>query len=127
MLDLTSDFGTRVVQRLEKEEVIWLTTVTSKGIPLPNPVWFYWDGNNVIVYSMPSSYRIRNIQNNPKVALNLQGVDTMGNNAVILQGDARMNFNYPHLHPEYEKKYRDFITAIDLTMEQLRHRPKYIR
>ncbi len=32
MIDLTSEFSQRVEQRLKDEEVIWLTTITPKGI-----------------------------------------------------------------------------------------------
>jgi hypothetical protein len=38
MIDLTSEFGQHVAKRLVKEQVIWLTTVSSDGTPQPNPV-----------------------------------------------------------------------------------------
>src|SRR4030067_3570883 len=86
MIDLTTDLSKRVDQRLKDEEVIWLTTVTPKGVAQPNPVWFYWDGECIIIYSQPGSFRIRNIQHQPKVTLNLDGADVLGHNVVIIHG-----------------------------------------
>jgi len=78
-------------KRLREEEIIWFTTVSPKGVPTPNPVWFYWDGEFIVVYSEPSSFRVRNIKNNPHVALTLQGVDGLGHNVVIINGRAELH------------------------------------
>ena len=51
MIDLTSEFGRRVDQSLMHEEMIWLTSVTPAGATQPILVWFYWDGEAVILYS----------------------------------------------------------------------------
>ena len=42
MIDLTSKFGRAVKGHLEKQYVIWLTTVDSNHMPQPRPVWFIW-------------------------------------------------------------------------------------
>jgi len=75
MLDDGSEFSVRVARRLREETIVWLTTVTPSGAPLPRPVGFLWDGDdNVLVYSQPGT-RIRNIARNPKVTLNFDGDD----------------------------------------------------
>jgi hypothetical protein len=56
MIDLTTDFGKRVEQRLKVEQVIWLTSVGLDGTPQPNPVWFLWDHGEILVYTQPASY-----------------------------------------------------------------------
>ncbi len=119
MIDLTCEFGKTAHRRLQDEEIIWLTTVTPAGVPQPNPVWFYWDGESIIIYSQPKSYRIRNIKNNPSVTLNLQGVDVLGQNVVILHGDAQLNPHYQKPHPGYEQKYIRYLPDINLTSEQM--------
>lgn len=119
MIDLTTELGKQANQRLQDEEVIWMTTVTPSGAPRPNPVWFYWDGKSIIIYSQPGSYRIRNIKNNPHITLNLQGVATMGENVVILHGEAHMNFSYQHLHPGYAAKYKEYLPQMDLTPDKM--------
>jgi PPOX class probable F420-dependent enzyme len=50
------------------DEVIWLTTVTPAGAPQPNPIWFYWDGEQVVITSQTNAYRLRNLAHNPKVS-----------------------------------------------------------
>lgn len=119
MIDLTTEFGKRVNQRLEDEEVIWLTTVTPDGVAQPNPVWFYWDGEAIILYSQPSSFRIRNIQNNPRVTLNLEGADALGNNVVVIQGEAQLNPKYQEPLLGYRSKYWKYLPQMSLTAEQL--------
>lgn len=119
MIDLSTEFGKQVTQHLQTEDVIWLTTVTPKGTPQPNPVWFYWDGKSIIIYSQPGSYRIRNIEQNPKVALNFQGVDTMGNHVVVILGEAKLKYGYSAPHPGYEEKYTKYLPEMSMTFEQL--------
>jgi PPOX class probable F420-dependent enzyme len=105
MIDLTTELGKRLNYRLSNEEVIWFTIVTKLGVPQPNPVWFYWDGKIILIYSRPGSYRIRNLQYNPMVSLNLQGVDVLGNNVAVILGEATTKINYSQVHPGYKTKY----------------------
>lgn len=94
MIDESSEFGARVARHLREENVLWLTTVTPSGAPLPRPVGFLWDGGeNVFVYSQPGA-RIRNIGSNNKVALNFRG-DANGADIVILSGTAQVDDSRP--------------------------------
>jgi PPOX class probable F420-dependent enzyme len=90
MLDEGSEFGARVARRLREETIVWLTTVTPSGAPLPRPVGFLWDsGDTVFIYSQPGA-RIRNIERNPKVTLNFDG-DGQGGDIVVLSGTAEVD------------------------------------
>ena len=90
MIDESSEFGARIARHLREEMIVWLTTVTPSGAPLPRPVGFVWDGGeNVSVYSQPGA-RIRNIARNPKVTLNFGG-DGEGGDIVILSGTAEVD------------------------------------
>jgi PPOX class probable F420-dependent enzyme len=90
MIDESSEFGARVARHLREETVVWLTTVTPSGAPLPRPVGFLWDGGeNVFVYSQPGA-RIRNIVHNPNVTLNFRG-DADGGDIVVLSGTAELD------------------------------------
>ena len=120
MIDLTTDFGRRADQRLKDEDVIWLTTVTLDGVAQPNPIWFYWNGDAIILYSQPGSYRIRNIQHNRMVTLNLQGAGVLGTDVVVIIGEASLKFDYPQVHPGYETKYRIYLPEMSLTYQQLK-------
>ena len=54
MIDESTDFGQRVARHLTDDPVVWLTTVTPGGQPVPNPVWFWWDGEETIrIYTLP--------------------------------------------------------------------------
>ena len=119
MIDLSSEFGLRVNTQLQEEEVIWLTTISPSGVAQPNPVWFYWDGQVIVIYSKPGAFRIRNIRQNPKVTLNLQGADVLGNNVVVIQGVAHMNEHYSQPYPGYAEKYIKYLPDFGITYEQL--------
>ena len=117
MLDLNAEVRARVEKRLRDEVIIWFTTVTPRGAPVSNPVWFYWDGEDIIVYSQPESHRVHNLQNNPKVSLNLQGVDGLGSNVVIFQGEARLTPGNRTIPPAYWAKYHQFLQ--EMSEEQM--------
>ena len=117
MLDLDTQFAARVDQRLREEDIIWFTTVTPKGVPVSNPVWFDWDGDSITVYSEPTSYRVRNLKRNPNVCLHLQGVDGLGNNVVIFSGEAVLRPGNQTIPDHYWKKYRKYLR--DMTPDQM--------
>ncbi len=106
LIDRNTPAGGRALARLEDELIIWLTTVTPKGQPQSSPVWFWWDGSEFVVYSLPSA-RVRNIERNPKVALNLDG-NGEGGDIVTLEGIARIDEAAPpaYEHSEYVEKYQ---------------------
>ena len=118
MINLSTEFGQRVDQRLRDEEVIWFTTVTPDGVAQPNPVWFFWDGESIIL-RQPGSYRIRNIQHNPKVTLNLERADVLGLNVVVIQEEAQLKPDHLKPHPGYEKKYSKYLPEMNWTIDQL--------
>ena len=82
VIDEGTELGARTARHLREEVVVWLTTVTAAGAPLPRPVWFLWDGADVVsVYSLPGA-RVRNIERNPRVTLNFGG-DGRGGDIVV--------------------------------------------
>jgi PPOX class probable F420-dependent enzyme len=94
VIDASTEFGARVARRLRQETVVWLTTVTPSGAPLPRPVGFLWDGGDTVsIYSQPGA-RIRNIARNPKVTLNFDG-DGHGGDIVVLSGMAEVEGSGP--------------------------------
>lgn len=93
--DRSTDYGKRVEKRLREETIIWLTTVTKSGQPLPVPVWFLWDGQSeVLIYSRPNTPKLRNIAAQPKVALNFDS-DGSGGNIVQFDGEAHIDADAP--------------------------------
>src|SRR4051794_41629584 len=105
MIDTGTEFGARAARRLHEETVVWLTTVTPSGAPLPAPVWFVWDGaETVTMHSMPGA-RVRNLEANPRVSLNFDG-NGRGGDIVVLTGRAHVERDAPgadKIEPYLEK------------------------
>ena len=106
----TTPFGERVARRLRDEPIIWLTTVGADGTPQPNPVWFLWDGNSILVYSRNGALRNQNIQRNPHVALNFDG-NGQGGDIIVITGQAHTSSHEPSAdkNADYVAKYTDRI------------------
>jgi PPOX class probable F420-dependent enzyme len=125
-----------VARRLESEEVIWLTTVDPEGAPSSTPVWFLWNGRNFLIYSQSGRPKLRNIERNPRVSLNLNS-DDEGENVVIIAGTAHVDPNAAAVAQtdEYVAKYREGIKRIGMTVEEMsssfsvpiRAQPEHIR
>ena len=108
--------NTRAEQRLQDELIIWLTTVTPAGQPHTSAVWFWWDGEDFLVYSKAGTARTRNIKSNPLVSLNLDG-DGQGGSVVTIEGRARLDPDAPAPPEvsEYVEKYRQKIASYSWT------------
>jgi PPOX class probable F420-dependent enzyme len=118
VIDQDTEFGARAARRLRDEVVVWMTTITADGAPLPRPVWFLWDGDeSVVMYSRPSP-RVRNIEANPRVTLHFDG-DGDGGDIVVFSGTAEVDSELPAAHrsPEYVEKYDDHIARLGMTPE----------
>jgi PPOX class probable F420-dependent enzyme len=79
-----------VSRRLESDHYGWLTTVARSGQPVPRLVWFYFDGNEVTVYSQPNAAKVRHLRERPRVSLNLDS-DGNGGGVVAIGGTARID------------------------------------
>ncbi|HVD01346.1 MAG TPA: TIGR03667 family PPOX class F420-dependent oxidoreductase [Candidatus Dormibacteraeota bacterium] len=110
--DFSTKIGRRTLDRLEAEKAIWLTTVAPDGTPQPNPVWFIWDGETVLVYSHRDAYRNRNLGQNQRIALNFDS--SRGEADVnIITGSACFAPDEPPVTecPPYLAKYAEAITG----------------
>ena len=118
MLDTTTEAGGRAERRLREEEIAWLTTVRSDGQPQSVPVWFFWDGERFLIYSQSGRQKLRNIERNPRVDLNLNS-NAQGGDVVRVEGTAEIIEDAPPATevPEYVEKYRDAIARIGFEPE----------
>lgn len=117
LIDATTAFGARAVKRLETERVAWLTTVGKSGTPQPNPVWFLWDGTSILVFTQPGTPKLRNIEANPRVSLNLNSTRS-GGDVVVLTGSATVEARSDGDLARYRDKYADDIRGLNLTDKQ---------
>jgi PPOX class probable F420-dependent enzyme len=113
VLDTTTEAGGRAERRLREEQIIWMTTVRSDGQPQSVPVWFFWDGEEFLVYSQPGRQKLRNIERDPRVGLNLNS-NAQGGDVVRAEDTAEIVEDAPPATgvPEYVEKYRDAIARI---------------
>ncbi len=118
MLDTSDPARARALERLRRERIGWLTTVSAEGQPQASPVWFLWEDGEILVYSRPTPPRMRNLRANPRVSFNLDS-DRKGGHIVTLEGQAREVPGGPLAHevPAYLDKYRDAIAAEGWTPE----------
>ncbi len=115
MSDLISK---RTANRLDLESIGWLTTVSPKGTPLASPVWFLFDGDSILVYSLAGTPRTANIEANQRVSFHLDG-DGIGGDVVVIEGDASIDENAPKCYdvPAYMAKYQRFMDNYGWTPE----------
>ena len=122
-IDFDSDLGKRVLGQLESEGIVWLTTVSPSGQPQPSPVWFLWRDGKILVLSEPSSPKVRNIRQNPNVAVSFN-TDPNGAEVSILQCTAALEADLKtaedaETFADYEEKYREGIKQLNLTAESM--------
>ena len=122
LIDTSTELGRRVERRLREEMIVWLTTVTPGGKPIPVPVWFLWDGDSVLIYTRRHKPKERYIEANPNVSLNFDsdgGADGVGGNIVQFDGTARIDLDArPVIEMDaYVEKYRQPIQELGMTPE----------
>ena len=124
MIALTSEFGQRAARRLAEEEIIWLTTPDNLGNPQPRPVWFFWDGESVLIFSQPQAHKVSHIENHSSIALNFNSTDT-GGDVVVLLGEAEIDPS--PVSPEEMKAYLDKYTQglVEIKMTESEFKDSY--
>jgi len=105
----------RVRKRLDGDVVVWLTTVGPDRRPHAVPVWFWWDGNSFLIYSLPGQ-KVRNLQANPNVQLHLN-TDRTGDLVVRCDGVAEILSDHAPAYRvgKYLAKYRERIKGYGWT------------
>lgn len=121
MIDPSTRAGARALERLEREQILWLTTVNPAGQPQASPVWFLWVDDEILLYSRATTPRPANVRANPRVAATLDG-DGEGGDVVSIEGEARITRERATLAdvpPAYVEKYTARLAAYGWTMESM--------
>src|SRR4051794_8376624 len=122
MIDESTEFGARAARHLREDRVVWLTTVTPAGAPVPSPVWFLWEEPDTVrVFSLAGTARERNVRANPRVSLNFPG-DGAGGDIVVFSGRATVAGPPADRVERYVAKYRPGFERIGVTPEQFAQR-----
>ncbi len=119
MLDLTKERDAHIDQRLRDNIIIWLNSVRPNGRPHSAAVWFLWDGSHILIFSQDNQ-KVRNLRQNPQVALALD--DTKGGGDVVtIEGTAELLDDPTMLPtlPAYAEKYASHLKAMGWTAEHM--------
>jgi PPOX class probable F420-dependent enzyme len=111
---LPAERRNHVEGRLRGNLMAWMTTVSPNGQPISVPVWFLLrDDETILVYSQPSKGKLRNLEQNPRVALTLDVTD-VGRDVIRVHGTAQQVDAIPpaHENPEYVVKYAERIGTL---------------
>lgn len=113
VIDPATEKGARADERLRTDGVAWLTTVAPDGTPVPTPVWFWWDGSTILVYSQRDTPKLRHIAANPRVSIALR-TDELGDEITVITGEAAVDPMAPAAHevPAYVEKYDALIARL---------------
>ncbi len=105
---------------IQREIIIWLTTTSRDLNPQPRPVWFIWHLDQFLIYSRPTSHKLRHIQERPNVSLNFNTDREADNDIVVFNGIARISPEIAAANelPAYAEKYAEGIKGIGMTAEE---------
>jgi len=120
LLDLSNPKDAHVDERLRTEPIIWLGTVHPDGRPHLVPVWFFWDGETITIYSQPNKQKMRNLQHDTRVILALNTADE-GDDVVIVEGKAELlgKSSQTMNNPAYVEKYNKLIKDLQSDPEEM--------
>jgi PPOX class probable F420-dependent enzyme len=123
MLDLTDKQQAHIDERLRNDPIIWLSTVRPDGRPHSVAVWFLWDGDEILIFSIPDNQKIRNIRHDPRVFLALDDTK-QGEDVITVEGVAEL-IDDPAVNttlPAYAQKYADHLKDMNWTPESMSQR-----
>jgi PPOX class probable F420-dependent enzyme len=117
---MTVEFTQEVSDRLSSDKYGWLTTVAKSGQPVPRLLWFYFDGNEVSIYSEPNAAKVRHIKAHPRVSLHLDS-DGNGSGVIAVGGIARIDAEGadPLQDERYLAKYGEYAASLGFSKEFL--------
>lgn len=101
---------------LTSDQYGWLTTVAKSGQPVPRLIWFYFDGTDIFVYSMPQAAKVAHIKAHPEVSLNLDS-DGNGGGIIVVGGVATVDATDVDCRDDapYWAKYEELAAKFGLT------------
>ncbi len=103
-----------VRERLQRNQMAWLSTVSAAGQPEILPIWFLWRADEtLLLYSRPETRKLANIAANPRVAVALDVTD-FGRDTVRILGTAKVDGSEPPAasNPAYVTKYEERLAAL---------------
>jgi len=113
---MTAELTQEVSRRLTDAPDGWLTTVAKSGQPVPRLIWFYFDGSDLVIYSMPKAAKVIHISRHPQVSVNLDS-DGSGGGVIVIGGIATVDATGVDCREDepFWAKFREVSDRLDLT------------
>lgn len=118
-LDPTQPKDAHILERLERDIILWITSVRPDGRPHSVPVWFLWDAGTILLFSKPDQ-KVKNLRANPAVVLALDNTNG-GNDVVLFEGTAEVltESALEMMNAAYAAKYQPLLDAFQWTRESM--------
>lgn len=85
---------------LESKIPARLAYVASDGTPRVVPIWFHWNGREIVMASPPKAPKLKSLALNPKVSLTIDE-NEFPHKVLLIRGTARLE-SVDGIVPEYE-------------------------
>ena len=76
-----------------------LAYIATDGTPRVIPIWFHWNGHDIVMASPPKAPKLKALARNPKVSLTIDD-NTFPHNVLLVRGTARLE-PLNRIVPEY--------------------------
>lgn len=86
-----------------------LAYVWTDGTPRVVPIWFHWNGQEIIMASPPKAPKLKALARNPKVSLTIDD-NTFPHKVLLIRGNARLE-PMEGIVPEYAKAAERYFGA----------------
>ncbi len=77
-----------------------LAYIATDGTPRVVPIWFHWNGKEIVMASPPKAPKLKALAKNPKVSLTIDE-NEFPQKVLLIRGSARLE-NVEGIAPEYE-------------------------
>lgn len=108
-----------ICRALQRDDVIWLSSIRPDRRPHVLPVWFDWDGSSILVFSKPHAQKVRNLRLDPSVMIAI-GAPGLDFDVELVEGNAELvPVATRELMPEsFASKYRALMENGGITSDQ---------
>ena len=93
-----------ILDALEHEPVVWLSTTRPDGGPHVVPLWFVWDGRSIVAFSKPDAQKVRNLRADPRVMVAVGRADASFD-VELIEAVAELHDAPALLPEEFVRKY----------------------
>ena len=106
-----------IAAALEREAVVWLSTIRPDGSPHLVPLWFVWDGRDIQARSKPDAQKVQNLRANPR-AMVAVGRPGAAFDVELFEAVAELPGQTDALPGQFTSKYDDLASEAGVALDQ---------